>query len=87
VHAAGSPEAVADAVAAGADVDAYESGHTARHHHAWIGDSPMVRALLAAGADPDLLDTEHRTTPLGWAEYGRQPETAAILRSVTGSIP
>ncbi|HEU4332468.1 MAG TPA: ankyrin repeat domain-containing protein [Lapillicoccus sp.] len=87
VHRAGSPEAVAAAVAAGADVDAYEDGRTALHHHAWIGDAEMVRALLAVGADPNLVDAEHGTTPLGWAEYGRQPETEAILRSVTGSTP
>ena len=87
VHRAGSPEAVAAAVAAGADVDAYETGRTALHQAAWIGDVEMVRALLAAGADPDLADAEHGTTPLGWAEYGRQPETEALLRSVTGSIP
>jgi hypothetical protein len=47
----------------------------------------MVRALLAAGADPNLVDHEHGTTPLGWAEYGRQPETEAILRSASGSTP
>ena len=45
----------------------------------------MVRALLAAGANPDLVDREHGTTPLAWAEYARQAETAAVLRSVTGS--
>jgi ankyrin repeat protein len=87
VHAAGSPEAVAQAVATGADVDAYEDGRTALHQEAWIGDVEMVRALLAAGANPDLVDDEHGTTPLVWAEYGRQPETAAILRSATGSTP
>ena len=85
VHTAGSPDAVAVAVAAGADVDAYEGGHSARHQQAWFGDVDMVRALLAAGANPDLLDDQHGTTPLAWAEYARQPETAEILRSVTGS--
>ncbi len=45
----------------------------------------MVRALLAAGANPDLLDDMFGMTPLAWAEYARQPGTAAILRSVTGS--
>jgi hypothetical protein len=85
VHRAGSPEAVAAAAAAGADVDAYEDGHTALHQQAWIGDVEMVRALLAAGANPNLVDDDHGTTPLVWAEYGRQKETAAILMSVTGS--
>ena len=85
VHTAGSPGGVARALAAGADVDAYESGRTALHDQAWIGDVEMARALLAAGANPDLVDREHGTTPLAWAEYARQPETAAVLRSVTGS--
>jgi len=87
VHAAGSPEAVATAVAGGAQVDAYEDGHSALHQQAWIGDVEMVRALLAAGANPDLLDDMFGTTPLAWAEYARQPETAEILRSVTESTP
>jgi hypothetical protein len=85
VHAAGSPEAVTAAVDAGADVDAFEEGHSALHQQAWIGDVEMVRALLAAGANPYLIDREHGTTPLAWAEYARQAETAAVLRSVTGS--
>ncbi|MEP6648906.1 MAG: hypothetical protein ABJA74_03215 [Lapillicoccus sp.] len=45
VHTAGSPKAVAAAVAAGADIDAYQGGHSALHHQAWIGDVAMVRAL------------------------------------------
>ncbi len=85
VHTAGSPEAVAAAVAQGADVDAYEHGRSALHQQAWIGDEEMVRALLDAGANPDLVDAEHGTTALAWAEYARQPGTAALLRSVTGS--
>jgi hypothetical protein len=85
VWTAGSPEAVAAVVAAGADVDAYDDGHSALHLQAWIGDVDMVRALLAVGANPDLLDLEHGSTPLAWAEHGRQPRTAEILRSVTGS--
>jgi hypothetical protein len=87
VHAAGSPDAVAAVVAEGADVDAYELGRSALHQQAWIGDVDMVRALLAAGANPDLVDDEHGTTALVWAEYARQPGTAALLRSVTGSTP
>ena len=87
IQAAGSPEAVSRAVAAGADVDAYDHGRSALHHQAWIGDVEMVQALLAACADANVQDDEHGTTPLVWAEHARQPETAAILRSVTGSTP
>jgi ankyrin repeat protein len=53
------------------------------HHYAWIGDVEMVVALLEAGANPDLLDQTHSTTALGWAEHGRQPTTAELLRPVT----
>lgn len=83
VHRAGSPEAVAAAGAAGANVDAYELGRTALHQMAWIGDVEMVLALLRAGANPDLVDQAHGTTPLAWAEWARQPATAEILRPIT----
>ncbi len=81
VHRAGTPEAALAAVAGGADVNEYREGRTALHHAAWMGDVAMVEALLAAGADPRLLDHEHRATAGQWAEHGRQPATAALLRA------
>lgn len=83
IHRAGTPEGVPLAVAGGADVDAYEHGRSAFHQAAWIGDVELVLALLAAGADPNLRDDAHGTTPLVWAEYARQPATAEILRPLT----
>lgn len=45
-----------------------QSRQTALHSAAWNGDLRMVEILVAAGADPKLLDEEHRTTPQHWAE-------------------
>ena len=40
-------------------------------------DSPGV--LIELGADPSITDTEHHSTPRGWAEYGGHGEMAAYL--------
>ena len=45
-----------------------QSHQTPLHSAAWNGDLRMVEILIDAGADPHLLDEEHRATPLGWAE-------------------
>jgi ankyrin repeat protein len=45
-----------------------QSRQTALHSAAWNGDLRMVQLLVAAGADPALLDEEHQTNPLRWAE-------------------
>ncbi|MGP5921614.1 ankyrin repeat domain-containing protein [Brachybacterium alimentarium] len=44
-------------------------GHTALHVAAHRGDLELVQALLELGADPDVLDTDHHATALGWAEH------------------
>ena len=80
IAAAGTPEGVRALAAAGADLDAKFGGHTLLHHAAWIGDVELVEALLEGGADPEVLDDEHGTTPLGWAEHGQAQLTAAVLR-------
>ena len=39
-------------------------------HLAVLGNHPDVtRALLAAGADPTIRDTEHDSDALGWAQF------------------
>jgi len=45
-----------------------QSRQTALHAAAWNGDLRMVQILMDAGADPNLVDEEHQTTPLHWAE-------------------
>jgi ankyrin repeat protein len=55
---------------AGADVNARfstRSAQTLLHAAAWNGDLPMVRLLVAKGADLHALDQEHETTPAHWA--------------------
>ncbi len=37
------------------------------HAAAWEGNAAATRLLLQAGADPGVLDDEHRTTPAQWA--------------------
>ena len=41
---------------------------TALHSAAWNGDLAMVKLLVAAGADVNALDEEHKNTPAGFAE-------------------
>jgi ankyrin repeat protein len=45
-----------------------QSKQTALHSAAWNGDLPMVKLLVAAGADINARDQEYDATPLGWAE-------------------
>ena len=68
---------------AGFDVNARHGGSTALHEAAFNGDVPLITALLAAGADPSLLDHEHRSTALGWAQYANQPAAVEVLTAVT----
>ena len=57
--------------AAGFDCGARDGmGATALHHAAMHGRLSAVRALLAAGSDIAIRDTEHHSTPLGWALFG-----------------
>jgi ankyrin repeat protein len=55
--------------------------HTPPLHQAiWAGHLNVVKLLLERGARLDIRDTIYHGTPLGWAEYGDQPEIAAFLR-------
>jgi ankyrin repeat protein len=79
-------------LAHGADVNARtaaQSRHTPLHSAAWNGDLRMAQLLIAAGANPSLLDEEHQGTPLQWAEVSagvtnnpRCEEVAEFLRTV-----
>jgi ankyrin repeat protein len=44
------------------------SGATPLHSAAWNGDLPMVKLLVAAGANVSARDPEHNNTPAGWAQ-------------------
>jgi hypothetical protein len=89
--AQGAPGAVELLVAAGFDVNALgrsdvpgnQPWHTALHVAAEKGDLALARTLLDLGADPDILDKHHQSTPLGWARYFDQPAVADLLEPVT----
>jgi hypothetical protein len=71
---------------AGEDPNRYNprGGHahtTPLHQAALQGHTEVVQLLVERGARLDLRDTIHHGTPLGWAEYGRQSDIAAWLRS------
>ncbi|ANW64811.1 hypothetical protein BCA37_15575 [Mycobacterium sp. djl-10] len=56
-----------------------ESGATALHHAAWAGDLPLLRRLLAAGADPAAVESRFGGTPGDWAAHAYQTEAAEVL--------
>jgi ankyrin repeat protein len=48
-----------------------------------MGNLEMVRLLLELGADPNVRDPTHNSTPLGWARYNGQTEVAQYLEPRT----
>ncbi|WP_232067970.1 ankyrin repeat domain-containing protein [Mycolicibacterium tokaiense] len=56
-----------------------ETGATALHHAAWKGDLPLMRRLLATGADPTVVESRFGGTPADWAEHAYQSEAAQLL--------
>jgi hypothetical protein len=83
VFGAATPAGVRRVVGEGADPDARAHGRTLLHHAAWMDDVELVQALLDVGADATVLDDDHRSTPLGWAEWAYARRTATLLRDVT----
>jgi ankyrin repeat protein len=90
--AQGTPGAVELLAAAGFDINALgrsdipsnQPWHTALHVAAENGDLALAQKLLELGADPDISDKHHKSTPLGWARYFEQPAVADLLEPVTG---
>lgn len=66
-----SPDPVSFLVEAGADLVATGlDGGTALHQAAWFGQPGNARILVDAGADLDIFDPVHGTSPLHWAVHG-----------------
>lgn len=67
-------------IVAGFPVDTADGeGATALHHAAIQGNAAMTRALIQAGAPLELRDSQHSSTPLGWACFGVE-----FMRAETG---
>jgi ankyrin repeat protein len=85
--AQGAPNAVELLVSAGFDVNALGRSdlpsnnpwHTALHVAAENGDLALAQRLLELGADPNITDKHHKSTPLGWARYFNRPALDALL--------
>lgn len=76
------PEAISLLAGLGFDVNVW-ARLTPLHQAAYDGDIAVVRALLEAGADPELREPGYNATPLGWAEHARRTEVIELLRSHT----
>jgi hypothetical protein len=59
----------------------HRASTTPLHDAAWNDDVAMAEALIELGADPTTADTEHDSTPLGWAEFGGKRHVAAFLQA------
>jgi ankyrin repeat protein len=86
--ATGRAAAVERLTALGADPSArgtfggpdHGGGITALHLAAQNGDLAVIRALLAGGADPTIVEALHGGTPGDWAEHFGHGAAAALLR-------
>ena len=54
------------------------------HHQAGRGDVAAARLFLEFGADPDAVDEEFRSTPLGWAARCGQRDFVQFLLARRG---
>ena len=54
---------------------------TVLHRAAWEGDLPMVRRLVAKGADMSNRDNPFNSTPLSWAQHNKQDEVFQWMRT------
>ena len=55
-------------------------GITALHLAAQNGDIAVIRALLAGGADPAVVEAAHGGTAADWAGHFGHDAAAALLR-------
>jgi len=67
----GRPEAIRLLVELGFDVNARHRT-TALHEAALRDNLPVVTLLVDLGADPTITDSEHDSTPRGWAQHSGQ---------------
>jgi ankyrin repeat protein len=61
---------------------------TVLHHAAWLGDSELVRGLLARGADANARAGVGSDAPLGWAAHGsvhRRGDHVGVAEALVGA--
>ena len=73
-------------VALGFDVNARRCT-TALHEAALRGDLSIVTLLVELGADPTIVDTEHDSTPQGWAQHSGQTAVVDYLDRIHRPTP
>lgn len=61
--------------------EGFHAHSTPLHQAVCYGHLDTVRLLVQRGARLDIQDTIYHGTPLGWAEYCRQPEIEHYLRA------
>jgi ankyrin repeat protein len=89
--AQGAANSVALLVRSGFDVNAFGRSdvpsnmpwRSALHVAAETGNLDLARTLLDLGADPNAIDKNYRSTPLGWAQFFDRPDMVALLEPVT----
>lgn len=68
-------------VEAGADLSVPGlDGGTPLHQAAWFGQPHNARILVEAGAELDVFDPVHRSSPLHWAVHGSRYSGGAVER-------
>jgi hypothetical protein len=85
--ASGRTPAVSAALTSGFDINALgrsdspceQPWETALHTAVGNDDAPMVKLLLALGADPSITDARFNATPKGWAEHFGNERMAALF--------
>jgi peptide-methionine (S)-S-oxide reductase len=81
----GQPDALAFLVKQNVNLDEPStdlySHAPALHHAVSSGSLEAVKVLVEAGASVNIKDTVYYSTPLGWAEYGKQDKITAYLRN------
>ncbi len=65
----------------GVDVNStFQHNQTGLHIASWKGHFEMVKLLVEHGADPTIQDTQHESTPIGWADQAGHTEIVNYLR-------
>lgn len=88
-HAAQSAglEIVLELISKGFDINGLShDGQTILHVYAWEGDDKAISTLLELGANPDIKDDTHQSTPLGFAIYAKSRKVVQLLTQHSENI-